>query len=796
MTNTLGSKLSASFLSPLDRQLERRFIGTTGLRSVLFLGCLLGALFAALLNTVFAPLIFRDDMSGSTYHSDGIFNPPNNAYGFSESLVANDGTTYSWADAHSTITFPYAANLGRYAHASLRVSSSYSATYPPPEVILSLNGKSVLTFRPGESYQVYNATIDTRRVPNPNLDPSNVQVDLQVSTLAPLQDGSQVGIAVDWIKLKPQRAVDEIIAEIIIWVVGVLAVLLAAHRRFSLFWVLLFGLLALVSFALIHLLYQPRAINATTEIALAALAWVMGALLVPRDRPIWGLGFVVFALWVVLAGHWLGDWRMDDSYISYRYAWNFVHGDGLVYNPGAIVEGYTNFLWTILASAGIAMGLHPPTLMLAATLVLSLCLLGLTYYLSLKLSNNTQPWPILALVLLSFDICFDTYGVRGSGIEAVPFSCFVLAAIAALWSIGDKSFVVARVLAGLALAAASLTRPEGLMVAGLFLGIRVWQDRVAGKPTLKLLLAALVPYLAIVVPYQIWRITFYGYLFPNTFYAKTGNPLAFISRGLNYSQLFWLEHWLLALFLLLGLVLGLRFLLTFLGNRHTRPATNPLSLALILLVTIYACYIVFVGGDDFPGYRFFVPLIAPLVLLAVVSVQKTVELLSSTYQVRMMTRAAITVAVIGYVAGSLRVQGPDQELGFHTYAHTVLTEKWAAAGLWLRDNTPPQTSIAALGAGSIAYYSQRTTIDILGLNDLHIAHVQIPNMGAGRAGHEKSDPAYVLGRAPDYMLAYAESLSQFADFQVELDRDYEKQFLRSPIGLEIPWVHRKDESDR
>ena len=38
----------------------------------------------------------------------------------------------------------------------------------------------------------------------------------------------------------------------------------------------------------------------------------------------------------------------DDAMISMRYAWNFSHGSGLVWNPGQYVEGYTNPLIDLL----------------------------------------------------------------------------------------------------------------------------------------------------------------------------------------------------------------------------------------------------------------------------------------------------------------------------------------------------------------------------------------------------------------------------------------------------------------
>ena len=48
-------------------------------------------------------------------------------------------------------------------------------------------------------------------------------------------------------------------------------------------------------------------------------------------------------------------WICDDAFISLRYAANLVAGDGLVYNVGEYVEGYTNLLWTLLIAAFVAL---------------------------------------------------------------------------------------------------------------------------------------------------------------------------------------------------------------------------------------------------------------------------------------------------------------------------------------------------------------------------------------------------------------------------------------------------------
>ena len=67
----------------------------------------------------------------------------------------------------------------------------------------------------------------------------------------------------------------------------------------------------------------------------------------PRDLQI---GVFVFCL----ALAWQHRFLQDDAFISFRYARNLATGHGLVWNPGERVEGYTNFLWTLLMAAPAA----------------------------------------------------------------------------------------------------------------------------------------------------------------------------------------------------------------------------------------------------------------------------------------------------------------------------------------------------------------------------------------------------------------------------------------------------------
>src|SRR5437868_1524161 len=49
----------------------------------------------------------------------------------------------------------------------------------------------------------------------------------------------------------------------------------------------------------------------------------------------------------------------DDAYISFVYARNLARHGALVFNLGERVEGYTNFLWTVLLAGCMKVGLGP-----------------------------------------------------------------------------------------------------------------------------------------------------------------------------------------------------------------------------------------------------------------------------------------------------------------------------------------------------------------------------------------------------------------------------------------------------
>ena len=65
-------------------------------------------------------------------------------------------------------------------------------------------------------------------------------------------------------------------------------------------------------------------------------------------------GVVVAVLGVVVA--LFRRFVQDYAFISFRYARNLADGLGLVWNVGERVEGYTNFLWTLMMAPSFKLG--------------------------------------------------------------------------------------------------------------------------------------------------------------------------------------------------------------------------------------------------------------------------------------------------------------------------------------------------------------------------------------------------------------------------------------------------------
>ncbi|NTU86375.1 MAG: hypothetical protein HGA45_44770, partial [Chloroflexales bacterium] len=487
------------------------------------------------------------------------------------------------------------------------------------------------------------------------------------------------------------------------------------------------------------------------------LAGVVGAGLAARHAPA-RLGLAALTILVALSGRLWPAWLSDDAFISFRYAQNLAQGQGLVYNPGERVEGYTNFLWTMLAALVVRLGGDVAVWSHLAGVALGVAVVLLTYGLGSRLAGS--PWGLLAALIVGTSQSLLLYTGRGSGLETGLFTLLLLAAseryLSALASSGGDEEIALRplVAAGLLLALAALTRPEGGLVFALTAGHLLVAPLVAaygrgGRRWLwaipwRALAALSGAFLAIFLPYFLWRLWYYGDLLPNTFYAKTGGGLSQVLRGLEYAGGF-------------ALTLGGPLLLVALAPWAVgwRVALVSWRGYLLPVVLAYTAYIVAVGGDHFRGERFFVPMLPMVAILLSDGIAMLYAWAGRRAGGRARPAQALAARValaLALAAGALAALARTAPIDTTMQGLDESVWIWREIGWWVADHTPPEASLAAAGAGAVAYYGQHETVDLYGLTEKHIGRLTMEGMGGGVAGHEKRDPAYVLDvRRPTYI---------------------------------------------
>jgi arabinofuranosyltransferase len=300
----------------------------------------------------------------------------------------------------------------------------------------------------------------------------------------------------------------------------------------------------------------------------------------------------------------------DDAYISFRYARHLAEGQGLRFNPGESppVEGYSNFLWVVIAAFAELMRI-PPTI--AMPVVSIGCAAGLLLAVARATSRLGGGLVGAWLAGLTFVLAPGTAVWSTSGLETMAealllfltFDRYVLAR-------GEPAAARQAAVAALLL---SLVRTEGVawaaVVFGLGAALRLWDGRAApGRAAAEAwreVGAAVGAAGAVYAAYAMGRYLWFGSLIANTAYVKVDIGVESALRGLDYVAGFWLS----------ALAPPVQLLLAIAGARLA-GARGLLTLAMAAGVPLYA---VLVGGDFMTMGRLLVPgtaFVATLVGLA------------------------------------------------------------------------------------------------------------------------------------------------------------------------------------
>jgi len=449
--------------------------------------------------------------------------------------------------------------------------------------------------------------------------------------------------------------------------------------------------------------------------------------------------FVLLALAVLLfaanAAHFAGL-QLDDSFISFRYARNLVEGHGLVFNPGDRVEGYTNFLFVLAAALLLKLGIDPLAGTAILTFTSALAAAWLTDRLDREAAGPGIPRFPLAILLLLASRPFAYWTVVS--LETMPFAALLAGALLVLHRETARG---SGHLSSLLFLLLTLTRPEGALCFAAAFAAALAIER-ARRGTWGHLKRYAVKAAAYALPFGIylsWRLWYYGSLVPNTYRAKVTWGAGQLGTGFRYAAELAAAFPLLALAILVPIYL----------SRRARPedASSPSPLPLLYPVTlVYAAYIVLVGGDHMPFFRFAVFILPLLCVLAAEGIRAFGR---TPLGARAGARAAVAVLVAAHVAAPyLTIQAYR---AFVAHRTAVVGD---AVGRHLARVLREGALVAVNTAGTIPYASRLPTLDTLGLTDAAIAGRPVYVASTGWSGHRRGWGSYVLERRPEVVLWY------------------------------------------
>lgn len=457
-------------------------------------------------------------------------------------------------------------------------------------------------------------------------------------------------------------------------------------------------------------------------------------------------------------------WGSDDAWISYRYARNLAHGEGLVFNAGERVEGYSNFLYVLLIAAGFSFtdgfGIYVYSVVLNSLFMAAALIVFHSY-----MRERFGDWIALVSAML-FAMLPAVWVWTASGLEtplALLLQLSIWVNVERIAASDDTQRQ--RILLALLVLLSVLTRADGFItpiIAAVYLALK-------GKRQAALVVAAAAA--ITLTAHILFRLAYYGYPLPNTYYVKVSGTLfarlkSAIKQLIAYMPRYGLQPYLL--------ILAAAFLSTAIQAVQDWRTTLQQMRFDVFLAAGWLGYFLYTGGDTFDE-RF-------LLILSCLGVTILFEMGQRIRPLRELALIAVPICLAYYGAALIL----DTRYDFRTEKY----DRWLMLGEFLREEHP-EALLAIDGAGKAPYFSGLETVDMLGLNDAFIAHQTVS--GFGNPGHNKHDVDYVFSREPDVIAAWLLPYSLDMSWDLTQER-YEAEGYELRYLVNSSAVSRGDEN--
>lgn len=302
---------------------------------------------------------------------------------------------------------------------------------------------------------------------------------------------------------------------------------------------------------------------------------------------------ILYALVVLLTA-----WVSDDAYITFRSIDNFIHGYGLTWNIGERVQAYTHPLWMFIIS-----GFYFFTRDFYFTsIVVSIAVSLFAFVLLLKKISIAPSNSLLAALILIFSKAYIDYST--SGLENPLTHLLIIVFCIVYFNNGavKKRLFLLSVISSFA----ALNRMDILLLLLPSLAVEYFRSPEKKKNFIAILYGFLPLFL-----WEFFSLFYYGFLFPNTAYAKlnTGiSRLDLVEQGLFYFQ----DSLYLDPLTFCTLIAGI--LIPFILRKGR-------MIPLVFGMLLYSIYIINIGGDFMSGRFLSAPLLLSVVIFSRIEIK-------------------------------------------------------------------------------------------------------------------------------------------------------------------------------
>lgn len=479
-----------------------------------------------------------------------------------------------------------------------------------------------------------------------------------------------------------------------------------------------------------------------------------------------GIGFPVYVIFSKLGLPLTGA---DDANIVFVYAKNWVHGHGIVYNAGGEhVEGFTSFLYFLICSVFFLFTDQPEVALLSYNLVIAGLSVGLMLFAVRQMANKIALptthlhmlyWLYLAWLLLN-PLYYSWTMI--ALMDAGTYTFLLIAAYACLiHRIGTSSdnHTEQKILYFL-IAALVLCRPEGMvwgLVCVLAAGFIDYQEDAHILSTIKKSMRPMLAYVVTLVALTAFRLAYFGYALPNTYYAKVSSSFtSTLTDGYQYFLKFMTLYGVVALLPTLFLLFWVLYVSFF---KQKKAAHYEIAIITLLFVMAGLLLPIVEGGDHFNGVRFYQAcypfLVLPCFLFLLIFYDKTswpgffasgllLILLMAKFSHATWDNFIYSNQPVGIV------KRPDMRVAMEFYIANNSREN----ARLLNQIFAPELPVIGYGsAGGITYAYNGTVYDMMGLNNTLLAHAD--TIKEGPKGHQSFNKSVFYQLAPDLLMPTA-----------------------------------------